>query len=250
MKSARIGNPIVVKWVFKHTDGTPFPLAEYTPELFYYTGRGKSQATDFSIIGESGNILVWNFNPSVPFPTGEYSLQLKAYHQGALISTFMQANAFMLTNNGDVSATPVTVQLTSFCDYIPFEEAVQQMRHVTDAAVAATNEAIEAAAEITYIPLLTSAGLAPYVGQTRPIAGLYSLLSIDTLSQIVEGIIRRVKIDDDIYAVTQAGLINNGYTFTLSSITFGDPMDGQDTPPYVFVVNPEAGFFTLTKYSF
>ena len=250
MKFIRTGNLIVVKWVFKHTDGTPFPLSEYTPELFYFSGRGKSQATDFSIIGASGNILVWRFLASESFPTGVYSLQLKAYHDETPISTFMQANAFTIGNTGDVTITPVEVNITSYCDYIPFQEAIQQMRQVTDSAVAATNEAIEAAAKITYMPVLTTTALAPLVGRTSPIASLYELLSEETLSQIVDGTIRRVKIDDNIYAVTQAGLISHGYTFTLTSLTFGEPMDGQDTPPYVFVVNSEAGYFTLTEYTF
>lgn len=250
MYNIKPGNDLTIRWTLLHTDGTPFPLVNYVYRLFYGTGRGKFEETMTGTVEVDGNVLIWTFTADRQTVRGEYDLQLKIMFDGHLIATMNKDNAFCLSDNGRENISGQVLNITSYCDYIPLQEAIQQMRHATDAAVAATLEARAAAAEITYIPLLTSAGLAPYVGRTSPIASLYALLSADTLSQIVDGTVRRVKIDNDIYAVTQAGLISRGFTFTLASVTFGVPMDGQNTPPYVFVVHPEAGFFTLTEYSF
>lgn len=166
MEPIRIGNPVVVKWTFKHTDGTPFPVADYSPELFFYTGRGKTKVTDTTVLETSGNLLVWHFNADAQPCTGAYSLALKVYLQGNLVGSFDCKNAFILSNSGTVSDNPIEVDLVSRCDFITLNEAIQNARLATDAAVeaagrtetaiddaeAAAREAREAAARIGHGP--------------------------------------------------------------------------------------------------
>lgn len=137
MESIRIGNPVVVKWAFYHTDGTPFPIANYSVELFYYTGRGKTKVTDTSVIETEGNLLVWHFNADAQPCTGNYSLSLKVFNEGNLVGSFDRKEVFALTNMGVVSDNPVEVNISSKSDYIPLDQAIQNARLAADQAVEA-----------------------------------------------------------------------------------------------------------------
>lgn len=139
MDSIRIGNPVAVKWAFKHTDGTMFPVGDYDIELFYYTSRGKTRVTDTAVIDVQGNLLVWNFNPEAQLATGAYSLTLKAYLDGNLVGSFDKKDAFMLTNYGIIYGYPIEVNLESKCDFIPLNDAILNAQQATHLAVEAAN---------------------------------------------------------------------------------------------------------------
>lgn len=137
MDSIRIGNPIAVKWAFKHSDGTMFPVGDYDIELFYYTARGKNRVTDTTVIDVQGDLLVWSFNPEAQLTTGPYSLTLKAFLNGNLVGSFDKKDAFILTDYGIIYGYPIEVNLESRCDFIPLNEAILNAQQATHMAVEA-----------------------------------------------------------------------------------------------------------------
>lgn len=136
METIRIGNPVDVIWTFKHTDGTLFPIANYTVELYYYTSRGKTKVTDTSALEISGNELDWHFTAAAQPCTGIYNLQLKVFVGSHLIGSFDRKEVFALTNTGLVSDTPIEIELSSKCDYISVSDAIINAQHATDEAAA------------------------------------------------------------------------------------------------------------------
>lgn len=239
MYNIKPGNDLTIRWTLLHTDGTPFPLVNYVYRLFYGTGRGKFEETMTGTVEVDGNVLTWTFTADRQTVRGEYDLQLKIMFDGHLIATMNKDNAFCLSDNGKENISGQVLNITSYCDYIPLQEAIQQMRHAMDEV-----------AKFTAIPQLSAAALGALVGHDNPVSSLYELIPAEKVGYILSGVLNRVKIDNDIYAVTQAGTTDNGYSFTLSSATYGAPQGAQTTTAYIFAVDTVNDVFTLTEYTF
>lgn len=141
MYNIKPGNDLTIKWTLLHTDGSVFPLVNYEYRLFYGTGRGVTEESETGTIEVDGNVLTWVFAGDRQCVEGKYDLQLRISFDGQTIATMNKNSAFCLSENGKENTSGLVLNVTSYCDYIPLQEAIQQARHATDAAYEAADKA-------------------------------------------------------------------------------------------------------------
>ena len=114
-KTFRIGTDLTVYFHFhdKETE-LPVSIADYTRELSFTTGRGRTYITSATLSG-SGDTIIWEFDAAEQFMTGDYTVSVKLSTADGTPAMRQDFKAFRLSQYGDGVAA--SIDLYAYIDF-------------------------------------------------------------------------------------------------------------------------------------